>query len=229
MSRSLRQKRAEQLLSALIFTVSPRLDGRAVAKRMADRSHSIAGCLESHESELRQRDGLNEVTAQLMALLPQLARYEATELAASGDMTRFSGCARYFEARCVGLSYERLQVVCLDAAGGLAFRGMITDGTLDETPLYPRLIVECALRCRARYLVMCHNHPSGALSASLADVSATRALLRAYQSLGLILLDHIIVADGRAASMRKDDLSEADFLVQAPGDAVLKGWFGSEK
>lgn len=225
MIHSARHRNAERLLADLIFAVSPRIDGRAIARRMANRSMCIAPCLESHPIELRHRDGLNENTAQLMAMLPQLARYEATEQAESGDMTRFSGCASYFEARCVGLQHERLQIICLSESGAALFRGPITDGTLDETPLYPRLIVERAFHCHARYVVMCHNHPSGTAFASYADVVSTRSLLRAYTSLGLILLDHIIVADGRGHSMRKDALDEADFIAQAPGDAILNRWF----
>ncbi len=227
MNKPVRHRNAEAMLTELLFRVSPRMDARAIARRMAERCGSLAPCLEAHPSELRHRDGLNENTALLLAMLPQLARYEMTERATAPgcDLTRYAGCAQLLQARCIGLHHERMQLLCLDECGALRFFGPVTDGTLDETPFYPRSILERALCCAARYLVLCHNHPSGTAYASYADVQATRSLLQAFEGLGLILLDHIIVADGRTVSMRLDSLGEAEFLRQAPEDELLIRWF----
>ena len=72
----------------------------------------------------------------------------------------------------------------------------ISDGGEAFTELDIKGIVRRALACRAVYLLLCHNHPSGDPTPSTADVRLTAQLKKALSTFELTLLDHIIIAAG---------------------------------
>ena len=67
-------------------------------------------------------------------------------------------------------------------------------GTVDASAVYPREVVKWALQQNAVHLVICHNHPSGALEASAADRSITERIKSALALVDIRLVDHVIIA-----------------------------------
>jgi len=74
----------------------------------------------------------------------------------------------------------------------------ITAGSLNSSAVYPREILKEALFCNANSVMVAHNHPSGSLTASSLDHDVTRELRKSFESTGIQLLDHFIVAGDRA-------------------------------
>ena len=70
--------------------------------------------------------------------------------------------------------------------------------------LYPRLVLECALRHGANSVILTHNHPSGDPQPSSEDVNTTRSVYDALQAVSITLHDHIIVGEGCTYSMVRD-------------------------
>ena len=71
---------------------------------------------------------------------------------------------------------------------------LLHEGTINEAPVYPRLIVETALRHQAASIILAHNYPGGSLQPSQADVDVTRKIKQATEAISIIVADHIIVA-----------------------------------
>lgn len=82
----------------------------------------------------------------------------------------------------------------------------IFDGTIDEAPVYPREIIKLALNYDAKSILLGHNHPGGTLSPSRADKNCTKILEDGLYSLGIKLLDHIIVAGNKEYSFAENSL-----------------------
>lgn len=74
-------------------------------------------------------------------------------------------------------------------------------GTLAEARVYPREILRAALRHNAAAVVLSHNHPSGNVSPSTADIALTTDIRAALVHVDVRMLDHVIVAPGKAMSM----------------------------
>lgn len=74
-------------------------------------------------------------------------------------------------------------------------------GTLAQTSVYPREILRAALRHNAATVILSHNHPSGNLNPSTADISLTLTMRTALAHADVRVLDHVIVAPGKAMSM----------------------------
>ena len=77
-------------------------------------------------------------------------------------------------------------------------------GTLSACAVYPREVVKACMEDNAGTMICLHNHPSGVLEPSLADIELTRVLKKTLQLVGVSLLDHIIVAGGSCFSMAEN-------------------------
>ena len=78
----------------------------------------------------------------------------------------------------------------------------ISEGGPNETNIGPRQIATAALSYNASAVVLAHNHPSGLASPSDDDISTTRYLFQVLRGLGIVLYDHVILADDDMVSMR---------------------------
>lgn len=88
---------------------------------------------------------------------------------------------------------EYFVCLSLDGANRLIAKRIITIGTLTGSLVHPREVFADAITDRAASVIVAHNHPSGSLNPSAADLAVTERLREAAQLLGLTLLDHLIV------------------------------------
>jgi DNA repair protein RadC len=79
----------------------------------------------------------------------------------------------------------------------------VSRGTLDATLVHPREVFKAALLANAATIVLAHNHPSGNPAPSPDDMALTRRLIDAGRLLGVDVLDHIVIGDGRYVSFRE--------------------------
>ena len=100
-----------------------------------------------------------------------------------------------------GMRSERLYVIALSTEDNLLGCRMVAEGTLGEVQAYPRTVVQIALDLNAAKLILCHNHPGGVPEPSREDVETTLLLQDLLTPMGILLLDHIIVADSGSYSM----------------------------
>ncbi|MFN3678101.1 RadC family protein [Thermosynechococcus sp.] len=98
---------------------------------------------------------------------------------------------------------ERFAVLLLDVRHRLLGFHVITVGTATETLAHPREIFREAVRRNASRLIIAHNHPSGNLSPSQADLDLTKQILQAGQVMGIPVLDHLILGNGDYQSLRE--------------------------
>lgn len=105
-----------------------------------------------------------------------------------------------------GLGHEVFAIAFVDAQHRFIAYDEPFRGSLTQTSVYPREVVKLALHHNAAAVCIAHNHPSGALMPSQADVTLTSHLKRALTLVDVNLLDHIIVAGGKTYSMAEAGL-----------------------
>ncbi len=101
-------------------------------------------------------------------------------------------------------SSETMLVVALNAKYQVNAMSKIFRGTLSSTVAHPREIFQIALLNNAHSIMVFHNHPSGSLEPSEADLDFTERLIEAGDLLGIPLLDHIIVSHENHLSLRSE-------------------------
>jgi DNA repair protein RadC len=94
-----------------------------------------------------------------------------------------------------GLGHERLVVVVCDTRGGVLKRSVLSEGGSDHTAVPVRETIALVLTTGGAMFGVAHNHPGGSLDPSQADLEATAHLAEAAKTVGVRLLDHLIITD----------------------------------
>lgn len=197
----------------------------ALAQRMLRRHGSLGPVLESHANDLLISEPISQQSARLITLMPQLARYLAMQRSVPKVISSAKQAGAWLSSRYIGIHYEQIHLLCLDKTGRVLGCPMVQQGTLDETPFYLRNILETVTRLDAKALVISHNHPGGTTKPSRADIVATKSMLAAIGAVDACLLDHIIVADGKAVSLFETEaISRDQFLGQRVVSPMFKNW-----
>lgn len=98
---------------------------------------------------------------------------------------------------------EVFAMLCLTTKHRVIAYHEVSRGTLDATLAHPREVFKAALLSNCAAILVAHNHPSGDPTPSADDAALTARLLAAGETLGIPLLDHIIIGDGRYFSFKE--------------------------
>ena len=101
----------------------------------------------------------------------------------------------------MGERNEHFYVVALNARCQINGYKQISEGTLSEVSAYPRSVMETALNFNAHSVLLTHCHPGGTCAPSPEDIASTLQLQRLLKGVGILLLDHVIVAGASTYSM----------------------------
>lgn len=95
---------------------------------------------------------------------------------------------------------ESFKVMFLDNQHRLISDEVLFQGTIDASPVYPRIVIQRALANNAAAVMLAHNHPSGVAEPSRADKAITERLKTALDTVDIRLLDHFVVGDREVVS-----------------------------
>ena len=104
------------------------------------------------------------------------------------------------------ISYEEFWILLLNRANKVIRKVNISEGGFSGTVADPKKIFKLALEFSACGIILCHNHPSGNIKPSDADIQLTRKLKEAGAHLDLPILDHLIIGDEKYLSFADDGL-----------------------
>lgn len=147
-------------------------------------------------AELSNFKGIGEAKAiSIIAALEIGRRRDDTEVKAPefihGSKEAYSLMRRHL----VDLAHEEFWIILTTRSQKVISRELISRGGLSQTIVDPKVIFGIALQRQASNIILVHNHPSGNLKASDADITITRRLIQAGNVLEIKVLDHIIIAD----------------------------------
>lgn len=93
--------------------------------------------------------------------------------------------------------------LCLDTKNQVIKEETISVGSLNANIVHPREVFKLALAESAAHIIVAHNHPSGDPTPSREDIEITKKLVDTGTIMGITLLDHVIIGDGRHFSMKE--------------------------
>ncbi|NLY82625.1 MAG: DNA repair protein RadC [Clostridiales bacterium] len=97
---------------------------------------------------------------------------------------------------------EYLKELLLNTKGEVEYSETISVGELSNTTVHPREVFNPAIRKSAAAIIIVHNHPSGDPTPSEDDIQATKRLISVGEMVGIKLLDHVIIGDGKYISLK---------------------------
>ena len=190
-----------ELLELALFYAIPRRDTNETAHLLLKRFESLSGVLEADVWELQSTPGVGESAAILLKLLTAVRHRADCGQTEGVIISSVEEAGEYFIRLFRGEKRERLYIMCLDGKGKVVYCRSISDGSVNMASTSVRLVVEHALRPGTAAVLLAHNHPNGVALPSRADQHMTLQAHSILTSLGIRLLDHIVVADGDYVSM----------------------------
>lgn len=202
-----------QVLELLLFYCLPMRDTNELAHKMINEFGSLTNLFEADPIVIMNKCDVSLNTAVLIAMIPSLARRYSTNkfLFEKPILNSTKKIGNYSVSLMLGRIVEHFFIICLNAQRKLIESVLVTVGTVDETPIYPRKIVEIALKYQATSIVLVHNHPSGSFLPSKADIESTKKIIGALEPLNIEVLDHIVVSGNDYYSfVERNTLAEYD-------------------
>lgn len=183
-----------ELLELILFLAIPRQDTKPIAKALIDRFGGFAEAVSATPQELGQIKGVGEAAVVALKTVAAGAERLAREEASTAPvLTSFQAVIDYCRIAMARKATEQFRVLFLDKQNVLIRDEVQGEGTIDQTPAYPREVVRRALELGATAVVLVHNHPSGDPTPSRADVALTKQIAKAGEAVGVNVLDHVIV------------------------------------
>jgi DNA repair protein RadC len=190
-----------ELVALLLRHGRPGESALEMAASLLSEYGGLPGLAQARPEELAGRPGIGAAKAAAVVAAFRLARRAADP----GDAIRLHGPADVARAAWSLLAdarRERVVVLVCDARNRLSHRTVVAEGSIDRSPLPVRDVLNIVLRRDGCAFAIAHNHPSGELQPSAADLRATSAIARAARAVGLRFLDHVVVAGGSWVNAR---------------------------
>lgn len=167
-------------------------------------ANGILGIYHMSISDLTKIKGLGKVKAVQLKCIAELSKRITKATFSNGiSFKNPTSVAKYYMEELRHQEQEVLMLAMLNSKGRLLKDQIISKGTVRSSLISPREIFIEAVRNQAVTILLLHNHPSGIPDPSNEDIALTKRIKEAGTMLGIELLDHIIIGDCQAVSMRE--------------------------
>jgi len=189
-----------ELLASLVRQGESLREARARAGQLLDLAGGPWGLPHLGRTQLESAGLSPESIARLRAACSLGARVAAAR--APVVSMNAESTAAMFRPLLVHLPHEEMHVLLLDARGRYRSRRRVASGGVAACSVYVKDILAPAVELRAAAMVIIHNHPSGSCVPSAEDVALTSRVISPAETLGVRLVDHLVVAEeGYASAM----------------------------
>ncbi len=215
-----------EIVELLLTFAYPRKDCKPSAHEAMRRFKNLKGVLEAPREELLKINGLGEKSTVVLRLIRDVSERLVR------DKTINSGACYsnpddvydFLKIAIASRPKEVFKVLYLDNSNRLIEERTLFEGTVNRSAVYPREVMQDALKQHASGLIFAHNHPSGSLEPSPEDKNLTRTLVFAAIFMQLKVLDHLIITQGGYYSFAEHGLVEgweSEYIrLNMPGSSV---------
>ncbi len=198
-----------ELMELLTFYSIPRKDTNELSHEiLAYYGNRLSAVFEADPGDLKKIPGVGENTAALITLVKCIMREIETERLKETKVLKTAEDIQEFAVSLFsGHLNEVFYVVFLNNAGKVIAYEKVFEGSVSEISVEPRKIVEQVLKYpKTKRVILAHNHPSGNINPSGADIDTTRLITRALNTVDIRVEDHVIVSGHRCYSFLEHEL-----------------------
>ena len=191
-----------QLIAVILRTGAGGRSALDLAMELLDRFGALRNLEQASLAELSAIRGIGKAKAAQLRAAAELGRRMFRETAPKGPaFTAGRDVHAFVFPKVQGLMKEVFYCLMLDVKNRFIRETRISEGTLSASLVHPREAFRDAIRESAASVIFVHNHPSGDHAPSREDILITEKLAAAGDTVGIRVLDHIIVADSGYTSM----------------------------
>jgi DNA repair protein RadC len=196
-----------ELLAILLRTGTARESALDVADGIVRHLGGVSGLAEATIEQLSEIRGVGAVKAiEIRAAVELGKRISAFTHAARPVIRCPADVSQLVMSELRHETREHFKVLLLDTRNQVRRVKTVSVGSLTESIVHPREVFREAIQHSCAALIAVHNHPSGDPTPSVEDVQVTKRLEEAGKLVGIDLLDHVIIGDGRFVSLKEQGL-----------------------
>ncbi len=200
-----------EVLELLLTFGTPRRDCKPIARAMLKKFGTLREVFEAPPEDLAAVRGAGSTNILAIKFIQAVAgNYLEQRLKGRSYCGSAKEIAAYLRHEMENRPKELFKAIYMDQASQILEIEDVAEGSVSSVSLYPRELMEKALKLNSSCLVLVHNHPSGNISPSEEDQSLTRYLVHLSSLVGLNMLDHIIIGkNGNFFSFREHGLMDS--------------------
>ncbi len=176
-----------------------------LSQKLLEKYDGLTGVFESDIEELKTNQGIGSVKALKLKAILQINKKISQGLKQPMEYVKNPEDVFELVKEIKDENQEHLVLICLDNKSRLISKSTIYVGTVDEITIHPREIFNEAIKNRCYCMIVVHNHPSGDVNPSQADIESTERLVKISHVVGINFLDHIIVGKNDYYSIRENN------------------------
>ncbi|MBQ7740218.1 MAG: RadC family protein [Eubacterium sp.] len=193
------------LLEMLLFYAIPRKDVKPIAYSLINSFGSLENVFKADIEDLKDVEGVGENTPILIKLVSDLnKRCFENRNKNTARFVDFNEYKSFIGNLFVNANNEKFLVITLTSSRKLINRYFISEGTPNHAEIDPKRIVKYVLSDNAVNVIVAHNHPQSAYTPSNADLRFTKKLYTLLNTMGIRLVDHVIVGENGIISLAND-------------------------
>ena len=201
---------ADELSTAQLLAIILRTGGRnksalELAREILVKFKNLKEIEDASIAEFSELKGIGAAKiAQIKAAFELGKRLIANEKRNTSQWPCFKNSSQvytYYMPKFYGLKKEKFLCTLLDTKNKVFKETTVSEGTLTSSLVHPREVFRYAIKEAAASVLFVHNHPSGDPSPSRDDIDITKRLIETGKIIGINVLDHIIIGDGRYLSL----------------------------
>ncbi|OGO76656.1 MAG: hypothetical protein A2Y23_06540 [Clostridiales bacterium GWB2_37_7] len=192
-----------ELLAILLRTGTKNESAIDIAYKLLKQQDGIGFLLDSKPEELSSIYGIGPAKAAQLKAAVELGKRLATQTYKKEVFIRCSqDAANAVMEDMRYLKKEHMKAILLNIKCGLVSIEEISIGSINSSIVHPREVFVSAIKKSCASLILIHNHPSGDPTPSQEDINITRRLVEGGKILGIEVVDHIIIGDGKYVSLK---------------------------
>ena len=191
-----------EVLEVLLFSCYPRRNTNDIAHDLIRRFGSLNGVLNASYEDLCDVDNVGPSAASMIKFFKDFAMRHAHEDNSGVVLLTRMQAMEFCYKLLKDCTVEVAHVLLLDDSYTLISESRLSRGVTTSVEFDLKTIVTKALKNQSSKVILVHNHPNGVLLPSAADVAVTRRVANSLNAIGIELVDHVIVNEEFAYSMR---------------------------
>lgn len=196
-----------ELLEILLFAANARQDTKPMAKKLIATFGDISGVVNADVNRLKEIEGVGDGAITAIKIIAEIINRVLKNTAKTKPvLNNWQAVLDYAYALLKHLNYEVFRVLFLDAKHQLIEDELLSIGENDYVAVSAKAIAKKALLLNASSLILLHNHPSGELKPSKADIATTNIIIKSLVNLDIKVLDHLIISPNGYFSFKEEGL-----------------------
>lgn len=186
-----------ELLELLLTIAIPRRDVKPLAKELIRKFGSFAEVVNAPLEELMLVKGVKENTAAVLRIVRECSVRSSWQSLRGMDapvISDFDAMVDYCRSAMAYQTVEEFRIIFLNSKLYVIGEEIQQRGTVDQVAIHPREVIKSAMMHGASAMILVHNHPSGIVTPSKADMEITKRIKEAAEAVSIRLFDRLIIS-----------------------------------